>query len=163
MKKLVALWTNFRLRKISKKFKYGDYLYIETHNAGFYSPSKEIVVIKNVIWKSWFIPITICAEYFGTKYDLFYELKNINKYTVFSGKIRPKFVFNQIVTMDKQQFKIHAVAPMIRINPFTEVKELTFKYMCVNINNTNHVMTESEENLEHMINTSSIWEGINGL
>lgn len=164
MKKIKTFWSNWKLRKICKQFKYGDYIYIED-STDFYGPNKQVYRIEELINNGWFSPLLLAVKYWNVGATLFYPLNTLKKFIVFSS-IKPQFEVGQLITIDQEVFTVETYVPYVEVNQYldlTKFYSLTFKYNCQSVENSNKMINAFECDLFNLISKSKIWNDLNAI
>jgi hypothetical protein len=130
MKRIVALYTNFKYRNLINRFKVGDYIYVHKMRLGKALPYGDLVYkIDDVVWAHWFTPAYLCLKPTNSQAECFVNVKDIARFSVYSG-FEPKFKLGQPVYVDGAEYQIdHCDVKVDKSN------YLYFQYVCVNLKN----------------------------
>ena len=131
MKKLVALYTNFRKRHLINRFKAGDYIYVHKMSFGKALPYGDMIYkIDDIVWSNWFVPAYLCLKPDNSQAECFVNIKDVVKFSVFSG-FEPKFKLSQKVSVNGNDYQIDHCN--VKLDKASNC--LYFQYVCVDLKN----------------------------
>lgn len=143
------------------KFKRGDYLFIEqlTTKKRLLAMDGMTYVVDGVVWKGWFSPAMLSLRMSNCLGEYFLSLKDIEKYTVFSGQV-PKYTHHQRVVIENETFEVDNVVPEVKKDWNGELK-LHFKYLCIGVDKRHKLINIREEFMEPLISKPVAWTKAN--
>ncbi len=128
MKKLVALYQNFKLRQTINNFDVGDYIFIERMKLGKGLAHGNIVYkIDDVVWETWFTPAFLILNADNNLSKLYVNIKDILQFSVYS-KYSPKFKLGQSVKINEELYTIDHCRALR-----DDFGDLYFHYTCVDV------------------------------
>ncbi len=143
MKKLVALYTNFKYHTLINRFKAGDYIYVHKMGFGKALPYGDMIYkIDDVVWPSWLIPAYLCLKPDSNQAECFVNVKDIAQFSVYSG-FEPKFKLGQKVSVNESDYQIdHCNVKLDKTS-----NSLYFQYVCVDLK-TKSIIRAAEDYIQ---------------
>lgn len=157
MKNILDFYYNFRVYKMLSKFKRGDYLFVEqlATKKRLLAMDGMVYTIENVIWKGWFTPVLLSLRLNNCLSEYFLRLKDVEKFTVFSG-ILPKYAHHQQVVIDGENFEVDNVVPKAA-KDWNGTPKLYFKYLCIGVEKKYKLINIREEFMEPLVVKEDSW------